>query len=132
MLSLPVSLSLRQRFLLSETERHAVRTDDEVKVDAEDGHEPQLHQAEALQSPSDVLDCLEGTLTWCKTWRGLLHFKTEDLCYFPADKTFSTESSTAAKMLVRGTVARRNIKHVDHVSYHICNAVLCLKEMQTC
>lgn len=54
MLPLP-SLSLRQR-LLSETERHAVRTDDEVEMDAEDGHEPQRHQAEALQSPSHVLN----------------------------------------------------------------------------
>lgn len=54
MLPLPF-LSLREQ-LLSETERHAVRTDDEVKVDAKDGHEPQRHQAEALQSPSHVLN----------------------------------------------------------------------------
>lgn len=51
----PPSFSLRQR-LPSETERHAVRTDDEVEMDAEDGHEPQRHQAETLQSPSHVLN----------------------------------------------------------------------------
>lgn len=50
----PSSLSPRQQ-LPSETEGHAVRTDDEVKMDAEDGHESQRHQAEVLQSPSHVL-----------------------------------------------------------------------------
>lgn len=51
----PPLLSLRQQ-LPSETKRHAVRTDDEVKMEAEDRHEPQHHQAEALQSPSHVLN----------------------------------------------------------------------------
>lgn len=49
-------LCLRQRPRPTEPERHAVCADDEVKMDAEDGHEPQRLQAEALQSPSDVLN----------------------------------------------------------------------------
>lgn len=52
----PFSVFLRQQLVPSETERHAVRTDDEVKVDAEDGRQPQRHQTEALQSPSYVLN----------------------------------------------------------------------------
>lgn len=51
-----LSLSFRQQLLPSETERHAIRTDDEVKMDAEDGNEPQRHQAKALQGPSYVLN----------------------------------------------------------------------------
>lgn len=34
---------------------HAVCSEDEVKVVAEDGHEEQCHQADALQGPGDVL-----------------------------------------------------------------------------
>jgi len=47
--------SLSLRLLLSETKRHAVRAEDEVQVDDEDGHEPQLHLATPLQSPGHVL-----------------------------------------------------------------------------
>lgn len=47
-------LPLRRRHP-SEAAGHAVRPDDEVKVDVEDGREQQRHQAEALQSPGHVL-----------------------------------------------------------------------------
>lgn len=48
-------MSDRRRRLPAEAEGHAVRPDDEVQVDAEDGDEPQHHQTETLQSPSHVL-----------------------------------------------------------------------------
>lgn len=44
-----------RRWLPAEAAGHAVRPDDEVQVDAEDGDEPQHHQTEALQGPSHVL-----------------------------------------------------------------------------
>lgn len=44
-----------RRWLPAEAAGHAVRPDDEVQVDAEDGDEPQHHQTEALQGPSYVL-----------------------------------------------------------------------------
>lgn len=45
----------RRRWLPAEAAGHAVRPDDEVQVDAEDGDEPQHHQTEALQGPSHFL-----------------------------------------------------------------------------
>lgn len=42
-------------WLPAEAAGYAVRPDDEVQVDAEDGDEPQCHQTEALQGPSHVL-----------------------------------------------------------------------------
>lgn len=44
-----------RRRLPAEAAGHAVRSDDEVQVDAEDGDEPQQHETETLQSPSHVL-----------------------------------------------------------------------------
>lgn len=53
----PCSVSGRRR-LPAEAAGHAVRSDDEVQVDAEDGDEPQQHQTETLQSSSHVLAVL--------------------------------------------------------------------------
>lgn len=39
----------------AEASGHAVRPDDEVKMEAKDGHEAQHHQAEALQDAGHVL-----------------------------------------------------------------------------
>lgn len=39
----------------AETPRYAVRPDDEVKMEAEDGDEAQHHQAETLQNAGHVL-----------------------------------------------------------------------------
>lgn len=113
----PISLSLRQQLPQSETERHAVRTEDEVKMDAEDGNEPQRHQAEALQSPSHVLNSgLQGTEYGAKCDVDWLH-----LCCFPSSKTLSTESSTAAEVVVACSLAERIIKLVDHlISVTLC------------
>lgn len=59
-------MSGRQR-IPAEAAGHAVRPDDEVQVDAEDGDEPQQHQAETLQSTSHVLAF--GRMLLLVTWR---------------------------------------------------------------
>lgn len=51
--AVPVVLCRGQR--PAEAEGHAVRPDDEVKMEAEDGGEAQQHQAETLQSTGHVL-----------------------------------------------------------------------------
>lgn len=52
-------MSGRRQWLPAEAAGHAVRSDDEVQVDAEDGNEPQQHQTETLQSSSHVLAVLQ-------------------------------------------------------------------------
>lgn len=44
----------------AEASGHAVRPDDEVKMEAEDGDEAQQHQAEALQDAGHVLISGQG------------------------------------------------------------------------
>lgn len=63
----------------AETSGHAVRPDDEVKMEAEDGDEAQQHQAETLQNAGHVLigdqrdPHAEDGLS---TFRSLLFFET--------------------------------------------------------
>lgn len=112
MLPLP-SLSLRQR-LLSETERHAVRTDDEVEMDAEDGHEPQRHQAEALQSPSHVLNSGRRNRTWGQTWRTGWFWNWSCVT--------ATETEQMNKVRDQISSAAREISNMLIMSYQLCQS----------
>lgn len=54
-MSVCLSVCPSRRLSPAETEGHAVRPEDEIPLDAEDGDEQQHHQAEALQSSGYVL-----------------------------------------------------------------------------
>ena len=117
----PFSLSLRQRLVPSEPERHEVRTDDEVEMDAEDGHEPQLLQAEALQNPNHVLNCLRGTRTWCET------VVRSHLCLSPGNKT-ECRIEHGCKHHGSAHCGRKN--HQTFRSAKICHDLMCCVDLR--